>query len=168
MTQGDWIVLLLKIVFTADAAAIMIFIADYSRLAPWWRQPIGQTLVVKDILLLIPITLGLLSVFFHFNRLTSEVAAWMTVAAFGLIAPVMLWRTWLFEKVHKRVPDALAGIAELAAYLDVPEEQARELTARGGFPAPAAVLALGSVWRLGPVAAWISAHDAALAARLPR
>jgi hypothetical protein len=105
MSQAQWIILLFKIALIADAIAIVVFVVDYTRLAPWWRNPIGRTIVSKDCLLFIPIFLGGLSVFWHFNRTSSHIAAWLTVVSFGLIAPVMLWRTVVFELIHRQRQD---------------------------------------------------------------
>jgi hypothetical protein len=42
-----------------------------------------------------------LSLFFQFSRLTSHVAAWIDVVLFGTLTPVMLWRTLVWQRVHR-------------------------------------------------------------------
>ena len=101
MSQDSWILLLFKIVLIADVVAIAGFVVQYWRLAPWWRNPIGRTIVTKDILLGCCLIPSIMSLFFHFSRLTSHVAAWIDVALFGLIAPVMIWRVIVWERIHK-------------------------------------------------------------------
>jgi hypothetical protein len=109
VTQDELILLLLRIVLIADLAAILAFIADYSRLAPWQRNPIGRTIVIKDILLVVILVPTVLSLFFHFSRLTSHVAAWIDIGAFGLIVPVMLWRVVVFERIHREKQEPPGG-----------------------------------------------------------
>ena len=46
----------------------------------------GRTIVIKDFLLLVALIPSVLSLFVELNRLTSHVAAWLDVAAFGRIA----------------------------------------------------------------------------------
>jgi hypothetical protein len=93
---------LLKIVLILDIVTILAFVGEYSYRADWWRDEIGRTIVVKDILLLAVIALVAASVFFQFSRLTSEVAAWTEIGMLGGVSLAMAWRTWVFEKVHKR------------------------------------------------------------------
>lgn len=99
MSQDQWIILLFKIVLLADLAALAAFIGLYTAWAPWWRNPIGRTIVVKDVLLALALLPSVLSLFFHFSRLTSHVAAWCDVATFGLIGPVMVWRCAVWRKI---------------------------------------------------------------------
>ena len=51
MSQDQWLILLFKIVLIADMTAIAAFLGIYTKLAKWWRNPIGRTIAVKDILL---------------------------------------------------------------------------------------------------------------------
>ena len=102
MTQDQWIILGFKTAELGGLAAILLFVGCYTRWAPWWRDAIGRTIVVKDLLLILLFTPSILSMFFQFNRLTSRVAAWSDVAMLGLITPVMLWRTLVFRKEHRR------------------------------------------------------------------
>ena len=109
MSQDSLIILLFKIVVVADLVAIAAFIADYSRLAAWYKNPIGRTLVIKDLLLGAAFIPSVLSFFFKFNRLTSHIAAWIDIALFAGIAAVMTWRTVVFERIHR--DKAAAGSA---------------------------------------------------------
>lgn len=102
MTQESALLLLLKIALIADIASILVFVGDYTRLAKWWHNPVGRTIVIKDLFLLIVVSLTAMSVFFQFSRLTSMVAAWIQIGALGAVAVVMLWRTVVFERFHRR------------------------------------------------------------------
>lgn len=106
MSQDQAIILALRVVLVAGVVSIVLFVADYTRLTRWgcWRNPIGRTLVWKDVLLACCLTPSLLSLFWHFSRLTSHIAAWVDIALFGLLAPVMLWRVAVFERIHRNKP----------------------------------------------------------------
>lgn len=103
MTQ--LLLLLFKVVIIADLVTIVAFIWDYTRLTRWeaWRDEIGRTILWKDVLLGAALTPSILSLFFRFSRLTSEVAAWVDVALFAGIAGAMVWRIFVFERFHRKV-----------------------------------------------------------------
>lgn len=101
MSQEQAIILLFKIGAIAGFASIITWVAVYTRLAKWWRNPIGRTLVAKSLLLAGLLVPTIMSLFFHFNRLTSYVAGWVDVALICAIAPVMAWRTVVWLKVGK-------------------------------------------------------------------
>ena len=101
MTSPALLVLLTKIALIAVMVAITAFIADYSRLAKWWKNPVGRAVVMKDLFLLGVISLVVLSVFFHFSRLTSQVAAWIQIVLLAAMAVAMLWRIVVFERIHR-------------------------------------------------------------------
>jgi hypothetical protein len=101
VTSPALLILLTKIVLIADMVAITAFVADYSRLAQWWKNPVGRTIVIKDLFLLCVVSLIVASVFFRFSRLTSEVASWIEIALLGGMALAMLWRIVVFERIHR-------------------------------------------------------------------
>jgi hypothetical protein len=101
VTSPALLILLTKIALIADMVAIAAFICDYSRLAPWWKNPVGRTIVLKDLFLLGVISLIVASVFFQFSRFTSEVASWIQIALLGGMAVAMLWRILVFERIHR-------------------------------------------------------------------
>lgn len=109
MTQDQVIILLLKITLISGVISIAAFVAVYWRLAPWWRNQIGRTLVVKDVLLILIMIPTILSLFFQFNRLTSHIAAWLDVVLFGLITPVMIWRAVVWVRIHRGKAGAGTG-----------------------------------------------------------
>lgn len=100
MTQADWLILTLKIALISGLVSLAGWIALYTALAPWWRDPIGRTLVVKTALiagLFIPTTLSL---FFRLSRLDSYIVGWVDMALIGLVTPVMLWRSAVWWRLH--------------------------------------------------------------------
>jgi hypothetical protein len=101
MSQDQAIILAFKVVEVASVAAITVFIACYSRWAPWWRNPIGRTIVLKDIAIILILIPSILSIFLSFNRLTSHIAAWFDVGSFALVPLIMCWRIFVFRKIHR-------------------------------------------------------------------
>ena len=101
MTQDEAIILAFKAVEVASVAAIAAFIGCYSRWARWWSNPIGRTIVLKDIALVLVLIPSILSIFIDFNRLTSHIAAWFDIGSFALVPVIMCWRIAVFRKIHK-------------------------------------------------------------------
>jgi hypothetical protein len=99
MSQDQWIALLLKIGLVAGVISIILWTAVYSRLAEWWKHPVGRTLVVEAGLIGALFVPQILSLFFSLNRFDSLIAAWADVALIGLVTPVMLWRTIVFLRI---------------------------------------------------------------------
>lgn len=103
MTQEQLIIQLFKGVLVADELAVLLFIAVYSVLSPWWLDPIGRTVVLLDALIGVALLPSVLSLFWHFNRLTSLVSAWCDVSAFAAIALVLLLRIPLWIRTHRQL-----------------------------------------------------------------
>lgn len=96
MTETQLITLLLRIGLIAGFLSILLWVALYTYWARWWKNTVGRTLVIKDILIAILLIPTTLSLFVHLNRANSLTVAWIDVGLIGLIAPVMCWRvvTW--------------------------------------------------------------------------
>lgn len=109
MTQDQWIVLAFKVVEVASVITISAFIVCYSRWAAWLRNPIGRTIVLKDIALILVLIPSILSIFFSFNRLTSHIAAWFDVGSFALVPVIMCWRIAVFRRIRKDGPGRRGG-----------------------------------------------------------
>jgi hypothetical protein len=113
MTQQQALILAFKIVEVASVAAIAAFVACYSKWARWWENAIGRTLVFKDIALVLVLIPSILSIFIDFNRLTSRIAGWFDVTAFALVPVIMVWRTFVFRKIHKTGHESTADAGNL-------------------------------------------------------
>lgn len=103
MSQDDVLILLFKIVLVAGVLSVLLFAVRYHQMTRGgvWRNEIGRTIIVKDVLLILMLLPSILSLFLKFNRLTSHVAAWIDVVLFGLLTPVMLWRAAVWGRVHR-------------------------------------------------------------------
>lgn len=55
-------------------------------------------------------------------------------------------------------PIAVVGVTEIAQALGVTKQRAHQLVARPDFPAPAAKLAQGSIWRTSDARRWVKLH----------
>jgi len=112
VTVGDYQAGLLTAIFGAVA-----FIAVYSIREPWWSNWFGRFVVshiIAFMLLCIPFVLSL---FFSLNRLDSEIAEWVLLAAFYLSAEVLLLGTilWLqtsLDRARERREAETAGTCE--------------------------------------------------------
>ena len=96
MSQEQALVLAFKVVEVASVVTIVAFIACYSRWADWIHNPIGRTIVYKDVALILVLIPSILSIFLHFSRFTSRVAGWFDVGAFALVA--ILFGKFLFRE----------------------------------------------------------------------
>jgi hypothetical protein len=101
VTQDQAITLAFKVVEVASVVTIGAFVACYSAWARWWENAIGRTIVAKDMALILVLLPSILSIFLHFNRLTSHVAAWFDLASLGAIPVIMVWRIIVWRKIHK-------------------------------------------------------------------
>lgn len=101
MTQDQVIVLMLKIFLITGFFSLTGWVALYTYYQPWWKDPIGRTLVIKTALIAGLFVPSVLSLFFQFNRLTSHIAAWIDVVFIGAVTPVMLWRIVVWRTIHR-------------------------------------------------------------------
>ena len=103
MSQDEWILLAFKVVEIASVVTIAAFVGCYTwwTRAKCWKNPIGQTIIFKDIALVLVLLPSILSIFLHFNRVTSHIAAWFDVAAFGAVPVIMTWRVIAWRKIHR-------------------------------------------------------------------
>ena len=106
MTQQQWIIFALKIVCVTGFASLAAWVVQYTRYTHGaaWRDPLGRTLVIKTSLIALLLVPTALSLFLHFNRLTSYVAGWVDVILIGAITPVMVWRILTWRRIHINDP----------------------------------------------------------------
>lgn len=96
MNQVQLIILLLRIGLISGVAAITAWIAVYSRLAYWWRNSVGRTMVIEAVLVAVLFVPQLLSLF---SRIDPLVVEWTDVALIGLMTPAFAWRTVVFLRM---------------------------------------------------------------------
>ena len=101
MTQASWLMLALKVALISGFCALAGWVVLYSVLAPWWKDPIGRTLVAKTALIALLFIPTALSLFFNLNRLDSYITGWTDVSLIGMVTPVMAWRSAVWWKLHR-------------------------------------------------------------------
>lgn len=101
MTQTAVIVLLLKVFLISGFCSLAGWIVLYTALAPWWRNPIGRTLVAKTALVAAMFIPSILALFFRLSARGSLVAGWVDVALIGAVTPVMWWRSAVWWRLHR-------------------------------------------------------------------
>jgi len=101
LSQTSIIVLLLKIGLISGLVAILGWIAVYTRLAHWWKGPLGRTLVIEAALIAALFVPQILSLFFHLGRMDSRIVAWSDVVLIGCVGPVMAWRCLVWVRLDR-------------------------------------------------------------------
>jgi hypothetical protein len=101
VNQEQAIVLAFKIAEIASLVSISAFVGYYTMIAHWWKNPVGRTIVAKDLALILVFLPSVLSMFFRFNRLTSYIAAWIDVGSFALVPVIMTWRIIVWRRLHR-------------------------------------------------------------------
>lgn len=102
MSQDQIIILLFKIVLLTNIAAILAFVGIYTKFAPWWKNVIGRSIVILDLLLGAAFIPSVISLFWSLNRLTSHIIAWIDIGIFALIAGAMATRCITWVRIHKK------------------------------------------------------------------
>lgn len=90
-------------VIWASTVLVVLFVLQYTLAAPWWRDPVGRTVVAKDIaLLFLLIPACILLVWPH--ALDIWAAAALELASLGGVAVVMVWRCIVWWKINPPWP----------------------------------------------------------------
>lgn len=100
MTQDQWAILAFRVVLIVIPVAVAMWVAVYTYLSKWWKNPIGKTVVRFAVVVALAIVPSVLSLFFNFNRTTSRVAAWIDVVLFSQVAWSVLRRIPLWVRLH--------------------------------------------------------------------
>ncbi len=101
MTQMQVIVLLLKIFLISGFVSLAGWVVLYSVLAPWFRDPIGRTLVAKTLLIAGTFLVVALGAFFPWFNRHPYVTGWIDVFLIGGVTPAMIWRSAVWVRLHR-------------------------------------------------------------------
>lgn len=114
MTQLALITLLFKIFLVTGFLSLAGWVVLYTFLAPWFRDPVGRTLVAKTSLIAGTFLVAGLGEFFPWFRTHPLTLGWIDVALIGAVTPVMAWRSAVWIKLHRagRLPRDGAGVQE--------------------------------------------------------
>lgn len=103
MTQMALIILLLKIFLISGFISLAGWVALYSWLTRGavWRSPIGQTLVIKSVLVAVTFLAIALPAFVPWLQSHPLVMGWTDLGLIGAVTPVMLARSWIWIKLYR-------------------------------------------------------------------
>jgi len=104
VTQDQLIIVLLKTGLVCGIASLLTWVVVYGRLAPWWRDQIGITLVAKSVIVIGQLLFLALSLFLHLSRLDNRLIAWLYTVFTLAITPVMIWRTVVWIRASRKPP----------------------------------------------------------------
>ena len=92
----------LRVAVISGFCSLAGWVALYSFLAPWWRNPIGRTLVIKSMLIAMLLIPTMISLFFHMTQFESVVVGWADFVLIALITPVMIWRSAVWQRIYRK------------------------------------------------------------------
>ncbi len=95
----SWMLTAVSDVTLAATASFLLFVVQYTLTSPWWRDRVGTTIVVKDIVLL-GILVPACVLVFRQHAISPFAYAWIDIFVLGGATLVMCWRcvVWWLEK----------------------------------------------------------------------
>lgn len=83
-----------------STVAVLLWSLQYTLTAPWWRDPVGRTIIAKDAALLVLLVPNCLSIFWR-HYLPPLVIPWTDAASLILVTAAMLWRAVVWFRIAK-------------------------------------------------------------------
>jgi hypothetical protein len=80
----------------------LTFIVLYSSLAPWWKYRVGRAIISLDFALGIALTPTVIGLDFGASVVANPIWSWITIAAFGLIPVITMWRCFTIWRLQRR------------------------------------------------------------------
>jgi hypothetical protein len=95
--------LLFKVVLVSGFASIAAWVGLYTWLTRWgcWRNPIGRALLFAKSLLALALAAAALPAFVPLTPFWQQVAGWADVTLLGLITPAMIYRIFVWWRLHR-------------------------------------------------------------------
>lgn len=87
----------------AATVTVLVFTVQYTLSSPWWNDPIGRTVVFKDLALLILLIPASLSLIWP-SWLSPISGAVLSVVSTALITIAMAWRSVVWFRIRKPWP----------------------------------------------------------------
>jgi hypothetical protein len=98
----------LSLVMSVQAAEVLTtffcslaFIALYTVVAPWWRNPLGRNLVAFDASLSLTLLPSVIHHTFGPSAASSAFFGWFTVVAFAMVPCVIIWRAVIMVRMQR-------------------------------------------------------------------
>jgi hypothetical protein len=80
---------------------IIAFIIQYTLQAKWWRNPLGRSIVLESVAILLVLFPETLHFYLHISTATSTGFAWYSLVSFSMIPVIMLSRMVSFERLRR-------------------------------------------------------------------
>lgn len=92
-----WLLEAIKVTVWTSTASVLWFVLQYTLTSPWWRDPVGRTVIAKDgalLVLLVPSCLLLVwpQLFTMAERAAIELASLALITVFMAWRSVVWWR----------------------------------------------------------------------------
>lgn len=97
-TQAEYTEFTYKVVILSSLISAVVFVAQYTYYAPWWKDRIGQRIIYETIAIILLLIPSALSLFFNLNRLTSEIVAWYDASMLAAVAGIIIWGIVVWKK----------------------------------------------------------------------
>lgn len=103
MTQMALIILLLKIFLITGFVSLAGWVGLYTWMTGGkvWASPLGQTLVIKSVLVAATFAAIALPAFVPWLHFHPLVMGWIDVGLIGAVTPVMLARSWIWVRLYR-------------------------------------------------------------------
>lgn len=93
---------LLQLGRSVEIAALVLavlFVAQYTWYSPWWRDPIGRTVVAEAVAVFLSLAPGLFESYFTLTTTEYVVMLWFNFAFIALIPAIFAWRILVWHKL---------------------------------------------------------------------
>lgn len=93
-----------KIAMISAVTGTGVFLFEYTRLTRWtcWKDAVGLTLALEALSGLGYLVPTLVSLFFRLSPAAERAVTWALIGFIGLSGLVLLWRTFVFERIARR------------------------------------------------------------------
>lgn len=88
---------------TTGFILMLLFIIQYTFLGKWWKNPIGRTIVVETVAILLVLFPSILHAYFGVTTRDSAGFAWYTLVSFSMIPFIFLGRIISFELIRRKL-----------------------------------------------------------------
>lgn len=124
--------LLIKVAISVSLGASLLWIADYSR-SQWWKNSVGLTLVTKTGIIAVLLAIQLVTFFVRLDPEWLDIVRWTDLFLVALVAPVMVWRMVIFQRVAGAIVSCSNGhqVSSAVAYCPMCGVKMRETEPSG-------------------------------------
>lgn len=91
---------------TAELCALVLgalFIAQYTLYSPWWRDPIGRTVVAMDLAIFFAIVPLVVQTFFRVDLHAQVFLSWFDVSCVMCVPLILAWRMLVWHRITSKI-----------------------------------------------------------------